>query len=147
MVDVFSSEKRSQVMGLIRSHGNKTTEKMLIRIFQEHRLSGWRWHQPLLGKPDFVFRKARVCVFVDGCFWHGCPKCYRLPSSNVEYWSAKIERNKARDRLVSKSLTHDGWRVLRIWEHELKKNNRRNLLRRLRRALLKRKALRNGMAV
>ncbi|WP_404995886.1 very short patch repair endonuclease [Burkholderia cepacia] len=121
MVDVFSPEKRSHVMRLIRSHGNKTTEETLISIFREQHLSGWRRRQPLFGKPDFVFRKARVCVFVDGCFWHGCPKCSRLPSSNVEYWSTKIERNKTRDRLVSKSLKHDGWRVLRIWEHELKK--------------------------
>lgn len=147
MVDVFSPEKRSQVMREIRSHGNKSTEQTLISIFREQHLSGWRRNQSLFGKPDFVFRKARVCVFVDGCFWHGCPKCYRLPSSNVEYWSAKIERNMARDRLVSRSLRFKGWRVLRIWEHELQKKNRQNLLRRLRRTLLNNTPLLNGQGV
>lgn len=135
MADVFTIEKRSQLMGRIKSRGNKSTEEALVGIFREHRMVGWRRNQPLFGKPDFVFRKAKVCVFVDGCFWHGCPKCYRNPSSNSAYWAAKIERNRARDKKVSKPLRHDGWRVLRVWEHELAKFNRANLLRRLTRAI------------
>ena len=135
MVDVFSSKKRSEVMRRVRSHGNKTTEVRLIEIFRAQHMTGWRRKQSLFGKPDFVFRKEKVCIFVDGCFWHGCPKCSRTPTSNVEYWVAKIDRNRTRDRLVSTSLRRAGWRVLRIWEHELKDGNRRNLLRRLKRAL------------
>jgi DNA mismatch endonuclease (patch repair protein) len=75
----------------------------------------------LVGKPDFVFPIRRLVVFVDGCFWHGCPKCQRIPSSNVPYWDRKIERNRIRDRAVNTSLRRSGWRVLRIWEHQLER--------------------------
>lgn len=67
---------------------------------------------------DLVFRKSRVAVFVDGCFWHGCPDHHRLPSTNVDYWSAKIHRNQARDREVDDLLARRGWLVIRAWEHE-----------------------------
>jgi len=67
---------------------------------------------------DVVFTKARVAVFVDGCFWHGCPEHYRRPASNVEYWDAKVLRNVARDREVDRLLTEAGWSVVRVWEHE-----------------------------
>lgn len=111
-------------MSLVRSHGNKATELRLIQILKAHRVSGWRRKQDLLGKPDFVFRKQRLCAFVDGCFWHGCPHCYRRPASSREYWDAKATRNKIRDRLVNRGLRKAGWRILRIWEHDLKKPNR-----------------------
>jgi DNA mismatch endonuclease (patch repair protein) len=132
MTDVFTREKRSQVMARIKSGGNKTTERELAAIFRDQHMVGWRRNQKLLGKPDFVFSKRRVCVFVDGCFWHGCPKCYRAPTSNVGYWAFKVERNRERDRDVSKTLRSKGWRILRVWEHELARPNRANLLRRLR---------------
>jgi DNA mismatch endonuclease (patch repair protein) len=131
MIDVFDLATRSELMGRIRSYGNKTTELKLIEIFRANGITGWCRKQKLFGKPDFVFRKSKVCVFVDGCFWHGCPKCYRSPSSNQTYWSAKIQRNKARDRLVSKTLRDAGWHVLRIWEHQLAEKCRGRLLRRL----------------
>lgn len=73
----------------------------------------------LAGKPDFVFSTQRVAVFVDGCFWHGCPTCKRVPSSNVDYWGRKIERNQTRDAAVDANLKESGWIVLRVWEHEL----------------------------
>jgi DNA mismatch endonuclease (patch repair protein) len=130
MADVISVEDRSVLMARIRSHGNKSTELKLIEIFRANRITGWRRKQNLVGKPDFVFRESRVCVFVDGCFWHGCPKCYRAPGSNTTYWSAKIERNRARDRLVSRTLKASGWRVLRVWEHELAGKVRGRLLSR-----------------
>jgi len=135
MVDVFDIATRSSLMGRIKSHGNKTTELRLIEIFRSSGLTGWRRKQPLFGKPDFVFKTQRVCIFVDGCFWHGCPKCYREPTTNETYWSAKIQRNKARDRLVSKTLRDAGWSVLRIWEHQLAEKARGRLLRRLRESL------------
>lgn len=131
MVDVFSVKDRSALMGRIRSHGNKTTELKLVEIFKANRITGWRRKQDLIGKPDFVFRRERVCVFVDGCFWHGCPKCYRAPSSNQVYWGAKIERNRVRDRLVSRSLKASKWKVLRIWEHQLTDKGRGRLIARL----------------
>ena len=93
MADVFSKKKRSQVMAAIRSEGNKDTELKLASILRAHGIKGWHRHQPLPGKPDFVFLKQRVAVFVDGCFWHGCKKHSRLPKSNVAYWQAKLGRN------------------------------------------------------
>lgn len=135
MMDVFAGLSRSQLMSRIRGEGNKRTELRLIGIFREHGFTGWRRRQKLVGKPDFVFRMQRVCVFVDGCFWHGCPKCYRRPSTNQEFWDAKRDRNIARDVEVTKALKKKGWRVMRIWEHDLRKKNEKRLAARLRRVL------------
>lgn len=119
MSDVFSKSKRSEVMSLIRSRGNKATELRLIEIFRGYGITGWRRSQPLLGKPDFTFRRERVVVFVDGCFWHGCPKCYKRPKSNRKFWDTKIANNRKRDRLVNRELRGAGWRVVRVWQHQL----------------------------
>ncbi len=107
-------------MSKIRSQGNRETELRLLKIFREAGIKGWRRHQKLEGRPDFVFRADKVAVFVDGCFWHGCPRCYRAPSSNEEYWSQKRKRNKKRDKIVGKILRERGWGVVRVWEHELR---------------------------
>jgi DNA mismatch endonuclease (patch repair protein) len=133
MPDVFTPEKRSEVMSRIRSHGNKDTELALAALMRAAGITGWRRRQKLPGRPDFVFRRERVCVFVDGCFWHGCPAHYRRPKSNRAFWDAKIARNRARDRKVSRELRAAGWSVLRVWEHSLK--NPGPVLARLRRAL------------
>jgi DNA mismatch endonuclease, patch repair protein len=69
-------------------------------------------------RADIVFPRQRLAVFIDGCYWHGCPEHCRMPTRNAEYWEAKIARNRARDTRVTKSLTDSDWRVLRIWEHE-----------------------------
>ena len=106
-------------MSLIRSSGNRTTELRLAEIFRRSRITGWRRSQNLTGKPDFVFRKERLCVFVDGCFWHGCPRHGTQPKQNATFWQEKIGRNKRRDRVVTRSLRRDGWKVVRIWEHQL----------------------------
>lgn len=73
----------------------------------------------MLGRPDFVFKKERLVIFVDGCFWHACPKHGRKPGSNLDYWLSKLERNQARDIAINRELRRKGWRVLRIWEHAL----------------------------
>jgi DNA mismatch endonuclease (patch repair protein) len=73
-------------------------------------------HRPI--RADVVFRQARVAVFIDGCFWHGCPEHYSKPRSNTEYWTPKIERNQRRDELANRLLTISGWKVIRAWEHE-----------------------------
>ena len=108
-------------MSRIRSRGNKDTEIELARILRANRIRGWRRNARLLGKPDFTFRAQRLVVFIDGCFWHDCPKHGTRPKSNSHYWDAKLLRNKLRDRTVARTLRVQGWRVLRIWEHELKK--------------------------
>lgn len=134
MADIWTVAKRSDVMSRIRSHGNKKTELRLVEVMNEHGIKGWRRRQPLHGKPDFTFRRERVLVFVDGCFWHGCPKCYRPPTSNETYWTTKLGRNRARDREVTAQLRRDGWKVLRVWEHQLRLSPSR-VASRLRKAL------------
>ena len=89
--------------------------------------------KPFRVRPDFVFPKLRIAVFVDGCFWHGCPQHATRPKQNAEFWSQKIAANQARDRLVTRRLRAAGWRVLRLWEHELTKRYETRLLARLRR--------------
>jgi DNA mismatch endonuclease (patch repair protein) len=120
MADVFSKTKRSQVMAAIHSRGNKATELKLISIFRDNGLTGWRRNQKLSGNPDFIFRKERLAVFVDGCFWHGCRWHCRMPQDNRPYWKRKISSNVARDRLTTRALRRIGWRVIRVWEHSLK---------------------------
>lgn len=119
MADIWTKRKRSEVMALIRSHGNKDTEEKLASTLRAARITGWRRRQPVLGRPDFVFPRARLAVFVDGCFWHGCPKHGRKPTSNLAYWIPKLKRNKERDASVSRQLSRAGWKVIRIWEHQL----------------------------
>jgi DNA mismatch endonuclease (patch repair protein) len=121
MADVLTKKKRSQVMAAIRSRGNKATELKLISIFRAHGIIGWRRSQKVPGNPDFVFHRQRLAVFVDGCFWHGCRWHCRMPKSRGNYWMPKIERNKRRDAEVTRSLRRQGWSILRIWEHSLKK--------------------------
>lgn len=123
MADVFNKRKRSQVMAAIRSTGNLATELRLAAILRAHRITGWRRHQPLPGKPDFVFRRERLAIFVDGCFWHGCRWHLRMPQDNRSYWQRKIARNIRRDRETNRLLKRAGWRVLRVWEHALRSSD------------------------
>lgn len=162
MPDVFTKEKRSDVMSKIRGRGNKETELALMGIMRRHGIKGWRRHRVIafrverevrIQKPeariggtkskslksgvrrkkiqikrragavtvDFVFPKKKVVVLVDGCFWHGCPKHSNMPRNNRAFWEKKLLGNKTRDRLVNRTLRKLGWRVVRIWEHELKR--------------------------
>ena len=121
MSDVFTKQKRSEVMSKIRGHGNKVTEIALMNLLRFHRISGWRRNQNVLGKPDFVFYKFKLAVFVDGCFWHGCPKHSTQPKTNQVFWERKLSNNRNRDKQVNRGLRKLGWRVIRIWEHDLKK--------------------------
>ena len=140
MSDVFTQTKRSAVMSLIRSHGNKATELRLIAVFRAHAITGWRRGSRITGKPDFVFPSVKIAVFVDGCFWHGCPKHGTRPKQNAEFWREKIARNRKRDRLVIRTLRGAGWQVVRIWEHALLRRNQIGTVRRLSR-ILKRAAV------
>jgi DNA mismatch endonuclease (patch repair protein) len=144
MSDTFTKAKRSQIMSRIRSSGNKDTELCLIAIFHAHRITGWRRNSKLPGKPDFAFPSRRLAVFVDGCYWHGCPRHYRRPKSNRAFWDAKIARNRQRDREVNRLLKARGWRVLRIWEHALARKNENRTVARIRRVLSAKIMLRNS---
>lgn len=119
MADVFSKKKRSAIMSNVKGRGNEATELRLVRILRAGHISGWRRGVPLYGNPDFVFRREKVALFVDGCFWHGCPEHGECPATNRSFWRRKLERNVARDRLVNRSLRRQGWKVVRIWQHEL----------------------------
>ena len=121
MSDVFSKAKRSAVMSRIRGRGNKATELALMQLLRRHGITGWRRNQKVFGRPDFIFRRSRLALFVDGCFWHGCPKHYKIPAGNRAFWKKKFAANKARDRRVNRELRRLGWHVVRIWEHDLAK--------------------------
>lgn len=120
MADTLTPKERSALMARVQSYGNASTELRMIAIFRQLKIAGWRRKQKLPGKPDFVFQADHLALFVDGCFWHGCAKCYRRPKSNRDYWDAKVRRNMARDRLVECDLRSRNWRILRIWEHEFR---------------------------
>lgn len=121
MVDVFSRQMRSFVMSRVKGRGNQLTELRLIELFRAHGYTGWRRNSRMFGRPDFIFPSARIAVFVDGCFWHGCPRHGGVPLTNREFWVTKLARNRARDRLVNRTLKAKGWTLLRIWQHELRK--------------------------
>jgi len=116
----FGGLTRSEVMSRIRGKGNEKTEVRLARLLRDTGISGWLRHLPIPGRPDFAFRKQKVAIFVDGCFWHACPRCFRLPKQNRAFWKAKIEGNRRRDRSVNGRLRRLGWKVIRIRECRLK---------------------------
>jgi len=126
------SEQRSNNMRAIRSCGTKTTEKRLASLLRAHNIRGCRPQvRSIAGKPDFMIQR-RIAVFVDGCFFHGCPHCSRIPKTNRRYWVAKITRNKQRDLFVTRTLKSAGYRVVRIWECRLRTKPKRCLARILR---------------
>lgn len=121
MADKVTKEKRSEIMRAIKSKNSQM--ELLLR--KELSRRGYRYKKNvarLVGKPDIAFVKERAAIFLDSCFWHGCRKHCRLPASNKKYWREKIERNKKRDTIVSKMLKKMGWKVARVWEHDVKKN-------------------------
>ena len=145
----FTKAKRSAVMAAIRGRGNQATELRMVALMRLHGITGWRRHVALrvVGtsrtekekrkrvQVDFVFRRERVAIFVDGCFWHACPRHGTRPAGNRAFWNAKLDRNVARDRAMSRALRKDGWSVLRVWEHDLALKNWPRVARRLSRAL------------
>ena len=120
MSDRMSKNDRSHTMSRMLSKGNLSTELKLADLMKDHQIKGWRRQATELpGQPDFIFERRKVALFIDGCFWHGCPRCKLWPKSNVEYWTKKILGNRERDKLVKKDLERSGWTVMRFWEHQL----------------------------
>jgi DNA mismatch endonuclease (patch repair protein) len=121
MADTLTKTERSRQMALVRGKNNKSTEGKVEGTLTAHRISGWEKHpRQVLGQPDFYFVEDRLALFVDGCFWHACPKCGRLPKTRVDFWTAKISGNRRRDNRTTRQLRKQGIHVLRIWEHELR---------------------------
>lgn len=121
MKDFFTRTERSQLMSRIRGRANVSTELKIAGILRAARVKGWRRHLPLPGRPDFTFPAQRVCIFVHGCFWHDCPRCKKRSSTRPDYWAAKIEMNRRRDRRVSRELRRRGYKVIVVWECTLRR--------------------------
>ncbi len=113
----FGGLARGELMARIRSSGNASTELRFERLLRATHVTGWRKNWEIIGKPDFVFPKEKVAVFIDGCFWHG-HDCGRnlTPRHNAAAWRDKIAGNRRRDRKVSRALRAKGWSVIRVWE-------------------------------
>src|SRR5437016_14594344 len=111
---------RSKTMKAIKGSGNKSTETHLRFALVRAGISGWMLNpKHIFGTPDFYFPQIELAVFLDGCFWHGCPQCGHIPKANRPYWAEKIKRNRTRDRQVDAALASDGIRVIRVWEHQI----------------------------
>lgn len=133
MVDRLTTEQRSKNMSRIR--GQNTGPEILLR--KKLWLDGVRYRvrNTLPGRPDIVIHRFKTAIFVDGCFWHGCPEHGHIPKSNREYWEGKLRKNMGRDEKNTKLLESQGWKVLRIWEHEIK-DNLESVSERVRQSLL-----------
>ncbi len=105
----------------IRSKNTKP-ERIIMSELKKKKIYYTTYVKNLIGKPDIVFRRKKIAVFIDSDFWHGHPTRFIHPKSNTDYWENKIIRNKQRDKLVNKSLKQEGWQVIRIWEYDIKKN-------------------------
>ena len=108
-------------MSMIRGRDTKP-EVILRKLLSLNGIRGYRISSKLPGKPDLVFSKYKIAIFIDGCFWHKCPDCYNEPINNKKFWKAKINGNVGRDKMVNKLLKKEGWLVLRFWEHLLSNN-------------------------
>tara|TARA_B100000315_G_C14348034_1_gene482693 strand:+ start:107 stop:487 length:381 start_codon:yes stop_codon:yes gene_type:complete len=103
--------------------GKNTKPELLLRSTLHRAGHRYRIHYSKLpGKPDIAFPSKKLAVFVDGCYWHGCPRCYKEPKTNTEFWRKKILKNKERGSNVNKEIILKGWAVIRVWEHEVIKN-------------------------
>ena len=118
MTDIFTKEKRSNIMSKIRNKDSKIEIRFRKKIWEV----GLRYRKNVtkyFGKPDLVFKKYKTVVFVDSCFWHGCKKHGSIPKTQKKFWEAKINCNKRRDKKVSRYYKKLDWKIFRIWEHDL----------------------------
>ena len=114
MADTLTKKQRSYCMSRIRSRNTKPELKY------KERVAGFIHQHKAFGNPDFINFRKKTAFFIDGCFWHRCPKHYIQPKSNKSYWIPKLNRNQTRDMEVNIAYKKSGWKVMRIWEHELK---------------------------
>jgi DNA mismatch endonuclease (patch repair protein) len=121
MADMFSKKIRSRIMSRIRGKDTKpelTLRKILfaggLRYRLNYKVAGYR--------VDLAFPSKKLAIFVDGCFWHGCPRDFRPPKSNTKYWGPKIRTNRKRDKKIDNAIRKEGWQPLHFWEHSLREN-------------------------
>ena len=119
--DIFSKKKRSEIMSRIKSKESKI-EEQIGKLLRNQGVKYRKNVRSLFGNPDFAIKKNKIVVFVDSCFWHGCKKHGSYPKTNKIFWNKKISRNKERDLEVNKHYRKSGWKLVRVWEHEIKKN-------------------------
>ncbi len=115
-MDRVDRETRSRIMASVKSEGTK----MELAVKPALEALGFQYHPRVHGSPDYAHLLGKVAVFLDGCFWHMCPFHCTMPASNRDRWLKKFERNRERDAEVTQLLTSQGWRVIRVWEHDLK---------------------------
>lgn len=129
MADTFTVKERSRIMSLV--HSSNTKPELIIKKF----IRGHEFvYQPdIKGRPDFINRRTKTVIYVNGCFWHGCKRCHKSPKTNRVYWSNKIKGNAERDKQNIKYFLNGGYNVITIWEHELKN---RSYLKKLRPVIL-----------
>lgn len=123
--DVLTPEQRRRCM--VNNKGRDTNPEVKLRRKCWALGLRYRLQVKLIGKPDFVFPRAKVAVFVDGCFWHGCPEHYKAPKARSGYWQKKLFVNRKRDEIVTAEFQTLGWIVIRIWEHDLKTEQSRTV--------------------
>lgn len=131
--DALTKQERSAHMARVRGCGNRSTELPVVELLQADGVEGWELHpSDIPGRPDIVFRKLNLALFVDGCFWHGCPVCKRrTPRTRSDFWSAKIASNRRRDGRTTRTLRSQGYRVLRLWEHSIRAGRWQSMVRRM----------------
>lgn len=121
MTDVFSKEKRSEVMSKIRSKWTK--QEIIVHNYFKGNKIRHEMHPKMEGSPDIILTDRKVAIFLHGCFWHKCPIHYKEPKSKKKFWKSKIERNVLRDRKNIKLLRRNSWKNIIIWEHDIKNKN------------------------
>ena len=133
MPDIMSKEERSKRMSLIRSEWTKP-ERFVHNFLKGNKVKH-KMHPKITGSPDIIIPEKKIAIFIHGCFWHGCKKCYNPPSTNKAFWKNKLEKNMLKDKKDKKDTNHEGWKHIVIWEHEIPRNNPgkgiRNILKNL----------------
>jgi len=128
MADIFSKKKRSEIMSKVRNKDSEIEVAFRKKLWN----TGIRYRKNVIkyfGKPDLVLKKYKIAIFIDSCFWHGCKKHGSMPQVRRKFWKKKIERNKQRDKEVSRYYKKIGWNIIRIWEHEIKKSSTQIILK------------------
>ncbi len=120
MPDIFSKKKRSWIMSRIKSKW--TSQEKKIHNYLKSKKIKHKMHPKIGGSPDIIIPDKKIAIFLHGCFWHKCPRHYRKPENNREFWVSKINKNVIRDRKNIRLLRKSGWKTVTIWEHEIKNN-------------------------